>query len=244
MTNSSFQITEGTKRSAETVQDKKNNNKPKNWCRKIIFTNRKSALKSHHKSLKAQTITLLLWKISHISSATSTGTWTHFYVHVALEQSMPKLVQTTNIIIKMSFSKFQLAVSDSPPPALTSVRSRNAAQPQTRLSDLLFKGHRLPVQGLQSEGLPWDLNDRWFMWILARRVSSIQHQVLKSWHWMSGQSQNRVHLLFDQIVPDLNPNIVSFRPFYLDEVQNSGVVLAPVLKQYPVPLTDGEREKV
>lgn len=56
--------------------------------------------------------------------------------------------------MSLSFSEFQLAVSDSPPPALTSVRSRDAAQPQTRLSDLLLKGHRLPVQSLQREGFP------------------------------------------------------------------------------------------
>lgn len=56
--------------------------------------------------------------------------------------------------ISVSFSKFELAVSDSPPPVLASVRSRNTAKPQTRLSDLSFKGHRLPVQSLQSEGFP------------------------------------------------------------------------------------------
>lgn len=61
---------------------------------------------------------------------------------------------------RVSFSELQLSVLDSPPPALTSVRSRNAAQPQTRLLNLLLEGHRLPVQRLQSEGFTGDLSDR------------------------------------------------------------------------------------
>lgn len=58
-----------------------------------------------------------------------------------------------------SFSELYFALSDSPAPALTSVQSRNTAQPHAGLPDLLVKWDRLPVQGLQSKGLPRNLND-------------------------------------------------------------------------------------
>lgn len=53
-----------------------------------------------------------------------------------------------------SFPELQLSVSDPPPPALTPVRSGDAEEPQTGPLDLLFEGHRLPVQSLQGEGFP------------------------------------------------------------------------------------------
>lgn len=53
---------------------------------------------------------------------------------------------------RVSFSQFQPAVSDSPPPALALIGGRNAAQPHAGLADLLVKSNQLSVQGFQSEG--------------------------------------------------------------------------------------------
>lgn len=60
---------------------------------------------------------------------------------------------TTRSNETVSFSELQFPISDSPSPVLTSVQSRDAAQPHTRLSDFLVKRDRFPVQGLQSKRL-------------------------------------------------------------------------------------------
>lgn len=104
---------------------------------------------------------------------------------------------------RVSFSELQLSVLDSPPPALTSVRSRNAAQPQTRLLNLLLEGHRLPVQSLQSEGFTGDLSDR-------REIVHEEPQ-----HWLkcvqaTSQSHNLVCSFSDQIVSDSHPKSWQF----------------------------------
>lgn len=129
----------------------------------MIITNwitRKSALKSHHKyeipTKHSDCVT--------VTQQTQSYQQHHIYMYV-YTPVRPRGSTTINASVSakktVSFSKFQLPVSDSPPPALTSVRSGNTAQPQTGLPDLLFKGHLLPVQGLQREGFPWDLSDRW-----------------------------------------------------------------------------------
>lgn len=66
--------------------------------------------------------------------------------------------------IRVSLSQFQPAVSDSPSPALTLIRSRNAAQPDTGFPDLLVKSNQLPVQGFQTECFTWYLNGKGKLW--------------------------------------------------------------------------------
>lgn len=151
------------------------------WCRKILFTNIKSILKSH------------LSQLHHIIqpkvNKSHQQTYAFIYVHMAPEQSMFEFVQTIKNIKNVSFSKFQLAVSHSPPPALASIGSRNTAQPQTRLSDLLFKGDRLPVQGLQCECFPGDLCDGrdHSHWSGGFKVCSIRYQACSC---IAAQSQD------------------------------------------------------
>ena len=89
-----------------------------------------------------------------------------FCFSVRTIQGQTQLVQTMIMIKKnlkrqsVSLGKFQLAVPDPPPPAPTGVWGGDAAQPHAGLSDFQVEGHRLPVQGLQGEGLPRDLNHR------------------------------------------------------------------------------------
>ncbi len=50
-------------------------------------------------------------------------------------------------------------------------------------------------------------------WKLSRKLT-----ITKSWHQITGQIWNHVHLFFDQIVLHLNSNFANFRLFYLDKV--------------------------
>lgn len=78
---------------------------------------------------------------------------------------------TTRSNETVSFSELQFPISDSPTPVLTSVQSRDAAQPHTRLSDFLVKRDRFPVQGLQSKRLPRNLKEQWVLISVSEKVT-------------------------------------------------------------------------